>query len=81
MLRARAEAVHRRRTELADTVGDSAPDLEDTLFSLAMINVVLWSEPLIWEAALAMFGLPGDEAGAERFRGWLARLVAERLSP
>jgi hypothetical protein len=38
-------------------------------------------EPLIGKAVLAMLGLPGDDAGIERFRGWLARLVADRLAP
>jgi len=27
-----------------------------------------------------MFGLPGDEAGVARFRGWLAHVVADHLS-
>lgn len=81
MLRAQAEAVHRRRAELASQAGAAAPDLEDTLFSLVLINAVLWSEPLIGEAVLAMLGLPADEAGVRRFRHWLARLVADRLAP
>lgn len=80
MLRAQAEAMHMRRTALGAHSDDAGPDLLDTLFSLALMNVVLWSEPLIGEAVLAMFGLPGDDASVERFRGWLARLVADRLA-
>lgn len=80
MLRAQAEALHVRRAELAAQSGGVAPDLLDTLFSLALLNVVVWSEPLIVEAMLAMFGLPGDEVGVERFRHWLAHLVADRLA-
>ena len=81
MLRAQAEVVHRRRAEPVAAADDAPPDLVDTLFSLALINVVLWSEPLIGEAVLAMFGLPGDDAGVGQFRRWLARLVADRLAP
>jgi AcrR family transcriptional regulator len=84
LLRQQAEALHRRRAELAalpSPSGEAAPGLEDTLFSLALVNVAAWGEPLILEAVLAMFGLPGDEAGVERFRQWLARLVADRLAP
>jgi TetR/AcrR family transcriptional regulator, repressor for neighboring sulfatase len=81
MLRAQAEALHRRRAEQLAAAGEASPDLLDTLFSLALLNVAVWSEPLIVEAVLAMFGLPGDEAGVARFRGWLAHLVADRLAP
>jgi hypothetical protein len=81
LLRAQAEAVHERRTELAAAAGQAPSDLTDTLFSLALINAVMWSEPLIAPAVLAMFGLPGDEAGVERFRHWVACLVADNLAP
>jgi TetR/AcrR family transcriptional regulator, repressor for neighboring sulfatase len=81
LLRAQAEAVHDRRAELVAAAGQVPSDLTDTLFSLALINVVVWSEPLIGPAVLAMFGLPGDEAGVERFRHWVAGLVADRLAP
>lgn len=81
LLRAQAEAVNDRRTDLVTAAGQAPPDLTDTLFSLALINVVTWSESLIGAAVLAMFGLPGDEAGVERFRHWVAGLVAERLAP
>lgn len=81
MLRTRAEALHRHRAELAASAGKAAPDLLDTLFSLTMLNVVVWSEPLMVDAMLAMFGLPGDAAGVERFRHWLAELVGLRLTP
>jgi TetR/AcrR family transcriptional regulator, repressor for neighboring sulfatase len=81
MLRAQAEALHRRRAEQLAVAGEASPDLLDTLFSLALLNVAAWSEPLIVEAVLAMFGLPSDEAGVERFRGWLAHVVADRLAP
>ncbi|HYW22915.1 MAG TPA: helix-turn-helix domain-containing protein [Terriglobales bacterium] len=80
LLRAQAEALHQRRAEMDRSRGAAAPDLLDTLFSLALLNVAVWSEPLITEAVLAMFGLPGDEAGVERFRQWLAHLVAGRLA-
>jgi AcrR family transcriptional regulator len=43
MLRAQAEAMHRRRAEQGPGADDAGPDLLDTLFSLALINVVLWS--------------------------------------
>jgi AcrR family transcriptional regulator len=81
MLRAQAEALHRRRVEQLAAAGEASPDLLDTLFSLVLLNVAVWSEPLIGEALLAMFGLPGDEAGVARFRGWLAQVIADRLVP
>jgi len=81
LLRAQTEALHRRRAEQLAAVGKASPDLLDTLFSLVLLNVAVWSEPLIVEAVLAMFGLPGDEAGVARFRGWLAHAIADRLVP
>ena len=81
LLRAQAEALHRRRAMQLAAAGKASPDLLDTLFSLALLNVALWSEPLIVEAVLAMFGLPGDEASVARFRGWLAHVVADHLTP
>lgn len=80
LLRAQAEEVHRRRAEAANVAGQPPPDLDDTLFSLVLLNLALWSEPLIGEAVLRMFGLPGDQADAGRIRRWLAGLVADRLS-
>jgi len=81
LLRAQAGALHRRRAEQLAAAGEASPDLLDTLFSLVLLNVAMWSEPLIVEAVLAMFGLPGDEAGVARFRDWLAHVVAGRLAP
>lgn len=81
MLCAHAEALHRHRAETATAAGVTAPDLRDTLFSLTLLNVVVWSEPLMVEAMLAMFGLPGDAAGVERFRRWLAEMIGGRLVP
>ena len=81
MLRGQAEAMHWRRAELTAPENEPRSDLLDTLFCLALINVVLWSEPLIGEAVLAMFGLPADAAGVERFRLWVARLVGDHLLP
>ena len=79
MLRPQAEELHRLRADAA-LDGQPPPDLDDTLFSLVLLNMVLWSEPLIGEAALRMFGLPGDESTARAFRRWLAELVGDHLS-
>jgi AcrR family transcriptional regulator len=81
LLRPQAEAVHDRRTALVAAAGEAPPDLKDTLYCLALMNVVAWSEPLIGRAVLAMFGLPADDAGVDRFRHWVARLVADRMAP
>ena len=79
MLRPQAEELHRLRAD-AGADDQAQPDLDDTLFSLVLLNMVLWSEPLIGEAALKMFGLVGDELTARRFRRWLTQLVGEHLS-
>jgi AcrR family transcriptional regulator len=80
LLRAQAEAVHRRRLEVAaPRRGGSAPDLEDTQFCLALLNLVSWSEPLIGEPILQMVGVPADQAGGDRFRRWVVGLVATHL--
>src|SRR2546430_384737 len=49
MLRPQAEELHRLRADAA-LDGQPPPDLDDTLFSLVLLNMVLWSETLIGEA-------------------------------
>jgi AcrR family transcriptional regulator len=80
MLRAQAEAMHLRRAGVASADRGGSPGLEDTLFSLVLLNLFFWAEPLVGPAALEMVGLPGDEPTAGRLRGWLVQLVEDHLT-
>lgn len=81
MLRTQAKAMHRRRASVASVARAGSPELEETLFSLALLNLFFWAEPLVGPAALEMVGLPGGQPAAERLRGWLVQLVEDHLTP
>lgn len=80
MLRTQAEAMHRRRASVASVARAGSPELEDTLFSLALLNLFFWAEPLVGHAALEMVGLPGDAPTAERLRSWFVQLVEDHVT-
>jgi len=80
MLRAQAEAMHLRRAGVASADRGGSPGLEDTLFSLVLLNLFFWAEPLVGPAALEMVALPGDEPTAGRLRAWLVQLVEHHLT-
>lgn len=80
MYREPAEAIHAVRVRRAETRGAPAPALEDTLFAVALLNLVLWAEPLVGSAMRRSVGLAGDGATASRHREWLARLLEEHVS-
>lgn len=80
MLRRQAEAVHRRREEIAGPAPNRLGlELEDTQFCLALLNLVCWSEPLVGGPLLEMVGVVGDRAGGDRFRRWVVGLIAAHL--
>ena len=75
MFRAAAEEAHRARSARG-----RAPELEDTLFAVLLVNLALWGDALAGNAFRRAVDLPGDRATARRFREWLVRLVAAHLA-
>jgi hypothetical protein len=79
LLRALAEAIHDVRVELATLAGVSPPDLEDTLFSIELLALVLWAEAVSGGAWRLSLGLRADRPTAERFTAWFADVLASHL--
>ncbi|HXZ86791.1 MAG TPA: hypothetical protein VEI82_15015 [Myxococcota bacterium] len=77
MFRAAAEEAHRARLRAAP---GRAPELEDTLFAILLVNLVAWADALTGNAFRRAVELPGDRDTARRFRGWLVRLVQTHLA-
>ena len=72
MFRGAAEELHRTRR--------GAPPLEDTLFSVLLLNLALWADALGGGPFRRAVDLPGDKETARRFRGWLVDLVERHLA-
>ncbi len=81
MYREMAEAIHAVRARQARAAGDRAPELADTLFTLALLNLVLFAEPLVGSALRRSVGLGADRDTAARFRDWLVGVIEEHLTP
>jgi AcrR family transcriptional regulator len=79
MLSAHAEALHSARTAQADTAWGPGPSVEDTLFVLALVNLVVWAEALIGDSTMRMVGLPTDRATERRFMDWFAALLTDHV--
>jgi TetR/AcrR family transcriptional regulator, repressor for neighboring sulfatase len=77
MFRAAAEEAHRARVRAAR---GRAPELEDTLFAVLLVNLAVWADALSGNAFRRAVELPGDRDTARRFREWLVRLVAAHLA-
>jgi AcrR family transcriptional regulator len=77
MFRAAAEEAHRARVRRAR---GRAPELEDTLFAVLLVNLAVWADALAGNAFRRAVELPGDRDTARRFRAWLVRLVAAHLA-
>jgi AcrR family transcriptional regulator len=76
-----ARAVHAVRERQARTAGVPAPELVDTLFTLALLNMVLFAEPIVGTAMRRSVGLGAGRDTATRFREWLVRVIEEHLTP
>jgi AcrR family transcriptional regulator len=77
LLRPVAEAIHQRR---AATFGDHRPPkLEDSLFCIELLALVVWAEALTGDAWRRSVGLPSENAIAERFITWFTDLVQTHL--
>jgi AcrR family transcriptional regulator len=73
MFREAAEALHEARAA-------RGAKLEDTLFAIALANLVAWSEALAGPSFRRAVGLPGDTSTAARFRDWFAELLRGHLA-
>jgi TetR/AcrR family transcriptional regulator, repressor for neighboring sulfatase len=76
MFRAAADEIHAARPRAK---GGRGPGVEDTLFSIVLLNMVLWADALGGGAFRRALDLPADRETARRFRKWLVALVQERL--
>ena len=81
MYRELAEAIHGVRVRRAVAAGVPSPELDDTLFTVALLNLVLFAEPLAGGAFRRSVGLPADRKTANRLRRWLASVLEEHLQP
>jgi AcrR family transcriptional regulator len=79
MFRPLAEAIHAARTRIAEAQGRPAPPLEDTLFSVTMLSLVLFAEPLHGNNMRRSVSLPADRETRDRFVAWLAALMQRHL--
>ena len=73
MFRPAADEIHRARR-------GRKPDLEDTLFTLMLLNMALFADALGGTAFRRAVDLPADRDTARRFREWLVALVENRLA-
>ena len=55
------------------------PPLEDTLYVVVLAALALLGESVVGKPLLRDAGLGDDKAARTRFRGWLARLLADHL--
>jgi TetR/AcrR family transcriptional regulator, repressor for neighboring sulfatase len=79
MLRPLAEAMQEQLCEAAKAVGQPPPPIEDTLFAVELLGLVVWAESLSGDAWRRSVGLKSDRATADRFMEWVAALVEDRL--
>ena len=81
MFRAHADALHERRVAAARTNGVEPPPLDDSLHTVALLNLVAWAEPLAGAESRRSVGLPASREAAANFRSWLATIVQAHLAP
>ena len=77
MLRPLAENMHHRRLQLRRR--GKRPPLEDTLFVVELLGLVVWAESLSGEAWRRSVGLPTDRQSADRFMAWFVDLLVAHL--
>jgi TetR/AcrR family transcriptional regulator, repressor for neighboring sulfatase len=78
-LRSTVQALHQQRIDIAQS-GREPPAVEDSLFCVELIALVVWAEALVGHAWRLAVGLPADRATAERFLGWFTDLLEDRFS-
>ena len=79
MCRPLAEAIHEVRLRGAEQAGRPAPPLEDSLFTVALLSLVLFAEPLAGGSMRRVVALPADRRTQDAFIAWLADLVRRHL--
>lgn len=80
IFRETANTIHALRARRARRKGQRPPPVEETLFAIALVNLVLWAEPLVGAPMLRAVDLPGDPATLGRFRRWFTELIESRLA-
>ncbi len=76
-----AEALHSARVRAALASGTDAPDLEDTLFAVVLLNSSLLAEAWAGSAMRRSAGLPADSPTRDRYRAWLVGALERLLGP
>ena len=71
-----AEVLYAVRVQKRRQEGRPIPELEETLFGMTLMIILLFGDALCGPIARAMVGLPDDAATRQRFRLWLARYMA-----
>jgi hypothetical protein len=55
--------------------------MDDTLFAVELLGLVVWAESLVGGAWRRSVGLKADRATADRFMDWFVALVEGHLRP
>jgi len=76
-----AETIHQIRVQRSIDAGLPAPDLDDTLFAVALINMILFAEPLVGDAMRRSVRLAPKRETANRHRDWFVGLLEAHLNP
>jgi AcrR family transcriptional regulator len=74
-----AKEIHAVRAQLASRRGLEPPPLDDTLFSVELLTLVVWAEALTGDAWRRSVGLPADRATGRRFMEWFGTLLSKHL--
>jgi len=70
-----AQAMHEARVQRRLEDGRPAPGLEDTLFTMNTVGMVLFGDALCGSYMRLMVGLPDDDETVQRFHLWLVNLL------
>jgi AcrR family transcriptional regulator len=79
LLRPLAEALHQQRYEAAKSSGRPPPPVDDTLFTVELLGLVVWAEALAGDAWRRSVGLKSARVTADRFMAWFVALVNDHL--
>ena len=79
LLRPLAEVMHEQRCAAAKSRGQPPPSIDDTLFAVELLGLVVWAESLTGDAWRRSVGLKSDRVTADRFMQWFVELVDEHL--
>lgn len=77
IMRGLADAIHRRRTQLAEAEGRPPPPLEDSDFIVRLAAAATLGDGLYGPLLDSSLAAAPDAGRSARFRSWLGRLLAE----